>query len=368
MLGHSCGVGNDTYYDILGVPRTASQEEIKSKYRTLIRMIHPDLDGPAALFRQVQQAYEVLSDPAARAAYDRHLDAGNPGVTSGSPTRAAEPSGSGPGPSARTSKGAGASRRAGGAKEPKRSARRPGQAGRPGPLGLDLPPGEHPAGVVAAIGLVLVVGGLALGDLGWILLFLGFATLALAAVGALGGRGRREREAFQRVGMAAVDSMTGRQFEVLLEHFFASKGHRVARLGSHGRVGADMFLDDAGGRTVVQVKRWNSVVHHDAVQQAVVARGRYGVERAMLVTSSSYSPQAVSVANVNGVTLWNRAVLAEQLLALPVRPPRSVVKRFTSDLQAGSRICLGLLAVLLVTLGAASNQARKRYEDLRRGR
>ena len=66
-------MGSDSYYDILGVSSTASPAEIKAKYRALIQRVHPDLDGPAALFRQVQQAYEVLSHPGRRATYDRSL-------------------------------------------------------------------------------------------------------------------------------------------------------------------------------------------------------------------------------------------------------------------------------------------------------
>ena len=70
---HSWGVGSDTYYEILGVSPTATPDEIRARYRSLIHRIHPDLDGPAALFRQVQEAYEVLSDPDRRASYDRFL-------------------------------------------------------------------------------------------------------------------------------------------------------------------------------------------------------------------------------------------------------------------------------------------------------
>ena len=69
-------MGSDTYYEILGVSSTAPQDEVRAKYRKLIQRIHPDLDGPAALFRQVQEAYEVLSDPERRAAYDRALPKG----------------------------------------------------------------------------------------------------------------------------------------------------------------------------------------------------------------------------------------------------------------------------------------------------
>jgi curved DNA-binding protein CbpA len=68
-------VDSDSYYDVLGVPSASAPDVIRAKYRKLIRCVHPDLDGPVALFHQVQEAYEVLSDPVRRAAYDRWLEA-----------------------------------------------------------------------------------------------------------------------------------------------------------------------------------------------------------------------------------------------------------------------------------------------------
>ena len=107
--------------------------------------------------------------------------------------------------------------------------------------------------------------------------------------------------------------MTGRQFQVLLEHFFANKGYRVARLGVRRSSGAGLLLEGTNGRTIVQVKRWTGVVRHEAVQEAAVAKAHYGAARALVVTSSNYSQQAVTVANSNGVTLWNRTILASEL-------------------------------------------------------
>ncbi len=67
------------YYDILGVPRNASQEEIKSAFRRLARKYHPDVSSePDAeeRFKEINEAYAVLSDPEKRAAYDRFGPAG----------------------------------------------------------------------------------------------------------------------------------------------------------------------------------------------------------------------------------------------------------------------------------------------------
>ncbi|HHT06382.1 MAG TPA: molecular chaperone DnaJ [Hydrogenispora sp.] len=68
------------YYEVLGVERGASEEEIKKAYRRLARKYHPDVnkDDPQAeeKFKEINEAHEVLSDPQKRAAYDRFGHAG----------------------------------------------------------------------------------------------------------------------------------------------------------------------------------------------------------------------------------------------------------------------------------------------------
>jgi curved DNA-binding protein len=62
------------YYQVLGVDRSASQEDIRRAYRRLARRHHPDVNedpGAQERFKQISEAYEVLSDPAKRARYDR---------------------------------------------------------------------------------------------------------------------------------------------------------------------------------------------------------------------------------------------------------------------------------------------------------
>lgn len=60
------------YYKTLGVPRTASQSEIKKAFRKLARTHHPDAGGDEAKFKEINEAYEVLSDEKKRELYDTY--------------------------------------------------------------------------------------------------------------------------------------------------------------------------------------------------------------------------------------------------------------------------------------------------------
>jgi molecular chaperone DnaJ len=71
------------YYETLGVPRGASDDELKSAFRNLARKYHPDVSTEANAeerFKEINEAYAVLSDDEKRAAYDRYGHAGVQGA------------------------------------------------------------------------------------------------------------------------------------------------------------------------------------------------------------------------------------------------------------------------------------------------
>lgn len=67
------GPGNPSFYEVLGVPPTATTEDVRAAYRRLCRQTHPDAGGNSTLFHLVARAHDTLSDPIRRAEYDDSL-------------------------------------------------------------------------------------------------------------------------------------------------------------------------------------------------------------------------------------------------------------------------------------------------------
>ena len=67
------------YYEVLGIPKNADEGEIKKAFRNLARQYHPDVnktDGAIERFKEINEAYQILSDQQKRQAYDQFGHAG----------------------------------------------------------------------------------------------------------------------------------------------------------------------------------------------------------------------------------------------------------------------------------------------------
>jgi curved DNA-binding protein len=94
----------DDFYQVLGVPRTADQDEIQRAYRRLARRYHPDINkdpGAEERFKQISEAYDVLSDPGTRRRYDRFGPRFRQAAEEGARAGAGAGAGAGPGGGAR---------------------------------------------------------------------------------------------------------------------------------------------------------------------------------------------------------------------------------------------------------------------------
>src|SRR5579863_3452452 len=75
------------YYEVLGVSKGASPDEIKKAYRRLAVQHHPDRGGDETKFKAVSESYEVLKDPSKRQRYDQfgHAGVGSSAASDGNP-------------------------------------------------------------------------------------------------------------------------------------------------------------------------------------------------------------------------------------------------------------------------------------------
>jgi restriction system protein len=120
-------------------------------------------------------------------------------------------------------------------------------------------------------------------------------------------------------GMSDIDAMPGRTFEQYLQTMFQRLGYRVELTQFAADRGGDLVLSKQGTRTVVQAKRWKKRVGAPVLGEVLRARAHYNCTEAMVVTNSSFTPQAIAEARKLGITLWDRKDLASRLASTHAR-------------------------------------------------
>lgn len=124
----------------------------------------------------------------------------------------------------------------------------------------------------------------------------------------------RQTARLRKSGIAEVDKMTGEEFERFLGKLFKRRGFKVSYTKASGDYGADLILKDGQDVIAVQAKRYNSTVGVKAVQEIIGAVKMYGATEAWVVTNSTYTKQAVKLADINDVYLIDRKELISMIL------------------------------------------------------
>jgi restriction system protein len=113
--------------------------------------------------------------------------------------------------------------------------------------------------------------------------------------------------------MHDVDRMNPFEFENLLGMIYEALGYRAQVTRKSGDQGADVILEKAGERLVVQAKLYSHHVGNDAVQEVSAARVHYRCHRAVVVTNNSFTRSAIELATSNNVELVDRIDLGRLL-------------------------------------------------------
>lgn len=412
------GVAADTYYEVLGVAPSATREEIRAAYRKLSRKVHPDAGGTDALFRQIQLAYETLSDPDRRAAYDRHLAAGGGERAAGDPFTGAGAEDPFAGQGARDpwrDEGAGEdgswwsggenrpgsqdSNRSGGASSAGAGATRQGARaawGEPDSSGTGRVPrarppwfARHPALGSLLLGIVLVSLASSLSPgAGTLVSGLGTLAFGLGLVAALGRRRLRRGPRVAMPGFAAPAPGTGppsteasvaflgrAQLAALAVAALETRGYRRTGLPVAARELFDACVEDGRKRIGVVVVPAVGVLTPELVDAVARAGPALGVHP-LVVTASPCSRSVSGLAAARSLGLWDRARLAREVdragLYVPAAPgsfggatPRVLAEELFAGLAALGRALLvvaGWTALLgeVRKGGRAGGSARRR--------
>lgn len=101
-------------------------------------------------------------------------------------------------------------------------------------------------------------------------------------------------------------NLNGHQFEDYLKELFSILGYQVMRTKLSGDQGADLIIKKDDEKTVVQAKKYLGSVTNKAIQEVVASKKHYGAEKAMVVTTGTFTKSAIVLAKSNKVELWDK--------------------------------------------------------------
>jgi len=110
-----------------------------------------------------------------------------------------------------------------------------------------------------------------------------------------------------------LNLMTGTQFEVFLAKFFTCCGYSVNRTPATNDFGADLIMMKDNTKYVVQAKKHKKTIGVKALQEVYAAKKIYQANKAMVITTSKFSRQAIKASNELQIELWDGNHLKNKL-------------------------------------------------------
>jgi HJR/Mrr/RecB family endonuclease len=120
-----------------------------------------------------------------------------------------------------------------------------------------------------------------------------------------------KRQKVIKSGINDIDNMSGKVFEYYLKYLFERLGFKATHVGTstsdhRGDMGGDVIIEKDGVKTAIQAKCYRGFVGIDAVREVMGAKNYYQCQKAMVVTNSGFTNEAITMAKVSGVELWDR--------------------------------------------------------------
>lgn len=121
----------------------------------------------------------------------------------------------------------------------------------------------------------------------------------------------RRKRRLRSLDIAAIDTMDGLEFEVYLAELLKHSGYTDVRLTTEYDLGVDLIASKDGERWGIQAKRYSKPVRAEAVRQVVTALKHYDCQRSMVITNSTFTRNARTLADSNSCVLVGRQELGD---------------------------------------------------------
>jgi len=126
------------------------------------------------------------------------------------------------------------------------------------------------------------------------------------------------RHKYRELRLSNIDEMSGLEFENYLKNVLSHQGYSVEKTPASGDLGVDLIAERGHSRLAIQVKRYQGKVSRTAVSDAVAGMHHYRCNESMVITNSSFSPGAISLAKSNQCILIDREILSTWIYDISV--------------------------------------------------